>query len=48
MKRPVDAAAAERAYDWTRQVYTNAGVREQFRILVPEHALEASAYLGLL
>jgi cephalosporin-C deacetylase-like acetyl esterase len=48
MKRPVDAAAAERAYDWTRQVYTNAGAREQFRIFAAEKPLEASAYLSLL
>ncbi len=48
MKRPVEEAAAERAYEWTRQVYTNAGAREQFRILAPEHPLEASAYFALL
>lgn len=48
MKRRVDETAAERAYEWTRQVYTNAGAREQFRILAAEHPLDASAYFALL
>jgi len=48
MKRPVEKAAAERAYDWTRLVYTSAGAREQFRILTAEYPLEASAYFALL
>jgi cephalosporin-C deacetylase-like acetyl esterase len=48
MKRPIDAAAAERAYDWTRKVYTNAGAREQFRIVTAEQPLAASAYFALL
>ena len=46
MKRPVDAATAERTYDWTRQVYTKAGAGEQFRIVAGP--LAASDYFALL
>jgi cephalosporin-C deacetylase-like acetyl esterase len=48
MKRPVEKAAAERAYDWTRQVYANAGSGDQFKIVASERPLEASDYFALL
>jgi hypothetical protein len=33
MRKPVTQAVAERAYDWTRQAFSNAGAAEQFQIL---------------
>jgi cephalosporin-C deacetylase-like acetyl esterase len=46
MKRPVDAATAERTYEFASQAYAKSGGR--FRVETPTHPLEAADYMALL
>ncbi|MEX2264335.1 MAG: acetylxylan esterase [Bryobacteraceae bacterium] len=39
MKKPVNVSLAENVYEWTRDVYANAGAADRFQVLDHEHDL---------
>ena len=49
MQNPVETSTAEATYDWTRAVYSSAGLSDLFRIEVPSADRETAAnYLNIL
>ena len=48
MQNPIDTSTAEATYEWTRAVYSSAGLSELFRIEVPSTDRETAAnYLNI-